>query len=194
MPIGGKGNPNVRDDSPSSDDMGMVVRPVGITALLPSVQTEDTPSAGGETGTLPLGVRNDTGATKTSNDGDFSAIATDAAGRVGIADLGGSITVDGTVSVSDSSSVDTATVSRIAVGSGAAVTVLAANPLRKGYHVQSEFANGQLVYLKEGATASATDATAELQPGGAHEPSVNYRGIVTAIAASGTQNLKVTEY
>jgi hypothetical protein len=57
--------------------------------------TEDGASAGGETGTVFLGVRNDAAASKTSADGDFSAIATDAAGRVGIADLGGSVTVDG---------------------------------------------------------------------------------------------------
>jgi hypothetical protein len=90
--------------------------------------------------------------------------------------------------------VDTATVSRVAVGSGAAVTVLAANPSRVGYHVQSELANTDTVYLKEGAAASATDATADLSIGGAHEPLVNYRGVVTAIAKSGTQNLHVTEY
>jgi hypothetical protein len=58
---------------------------------------EDDASAGGETGTVLLGIRNDAAATKTSADGDFSAIATDSAGRIGIADLGGSITVDGTV-------------------------------------------------------------------------------------------------
>jgi len=57
--------------------------------------TEDGASAGGETGTVFLGVRNDAATSKTSADGDFSAIATDAAGRVGIADLGGSVTVDG---------------------------------------------------------------------------------------------------
>ncbi len=60
----------------------------------PSVQTEDVASAGGETGLMILGVRNDAAASKTTTDGDFSAIATDAAGRVGIADLGGSISVD----------------------------------------------------------------------------------------------------
>ena len=57
--------------------------------------TEDGASAGGETGTVFLGVRNDSATSKTSADGDFSAIATDSAGRVGIADLGGSVTVDG---------------------------------------------------------------------------------------------------
>jgi hypothetical protein len=59
-----------------------------------SVQTEDAASAGGETGTMILGVRNDSATSKTSADGDFSAIATDSAGRVGIADLGGAISVD----------------------------------------------------------------------------------------------------
>jgi len=59
-----------------------------------SVQTEDAASAGGETGTMILGVRNDAATSKTSADGDFSAIATDSAGRVGIADLGGAISVD----------------------------------------------------------------------------------------------------
>jgi len=61
--------------------------------------TEDTASAGGEVSVLVAGVRNDTAAAKTSTDGDFGNIALDSAGRVGIADLGGSITVDGSVGV-----------------------------------------------------------------------------------------------
>lgn len=60
----------------------------------PSVQTEDAASAGGETGTMILGVRNDSAVSKTSTDGDFSALAVDAAGRLGITDLGGSISID----------------------------------------------------------------------------------------------------
>ena len=56
--------------------------------------TEDAASSGGETGTVILGVRNDSATSKTSADGDFSALATDSAGRVGIADLGGAISVD----------------------------------------------------------------------------------------------------
>lgn len=61
---------------------------------------EDSPHTTGDFGTEILGVRNDTGAALTTANGDYSAIATDAAGRVGITDLGGSITIDGTVSVS----------------------------------------------------------------------------------------------
>lgn len=58
---------------------------------------EDSVAVSGDNGYPMLGVRNDTAATLTSADGDYSWIATDAAGRVGIADLGGSITVDGTI-------------------------------------------------------------------------------------------------
>lgn len=76
---------------------------------MPGTAVEDVAAAGGETGVMILAVRNDAAASKTNTDGDFSALATDAAGRVGIADLGGSIsiddnagsiTVDGTVGVS----------------------------------------------------------------------------------------------
>lgn len=67
---------------------------------MPATVVEDAASAGGETSLLIAGVRNDAAASKTSADGDFGNIAIDSAGRVGIADLGGSITVDGTVGVS----------------------------------------------------------------------------------------------
>lgn len=62
---------------------------------------EDTPASSGHFGEFILGVRNDTGAVKTDTDGDYSQISTDSSGRVGITDLGGSITVDGTVAVSN---------------------------------------------------------------------------------------------
>jgi hypothetical protein len=61
---------------------------------MPSTVVEDTASAGGETSILIAGVRNDAAAAKTSLDGDFGNIAIDSAGRVGIADLGGAISVD----------------------------------------------------------------------------------------------------
>ena len=68
-----------------------------VTVIEAATVIEDAASSGGESSILIAGVRNDAAASKTSLDGDFSNIATDAAGRVGIADLGGSITVDGTV-------------------------------------------------------------------------------------------------
>jgi hypothetical protein len=70
---------------------------VGITN--DPTKLEDAPAASGDRGGFVLGVRNDAAAVVTSTDGDYSQISTDSAGRVGISDLGGSITVDGTLSV-----------------------------------------------------------------------------------------------
>lgn len=108
--------------------------------------------------------------------------ASDAAGVV-VRQVGGS----GQVSSA------TATVTRVAVTS-AGVQVLASNANRKGFEIFAEFANTVIVYVKEGTGASATDASAELQPGGDHTPVINYTGAVTAYCASGTQYLKVTEF
>lgn len=96
----GKGELYVKhvDSIPVTDNGGSLTVDGTVTSNagtgFPSVQTEDAASAGGETGIQILGVRNDAAASKTSTDGDFSALATDAAGRVGIADLGGAISVD----------------------------------------------------------------------------------------------------
>lgn len=67
---------------------------------------EDAASAGGEPGIPIIGVRNDAAASKTSADGDWGMLGLDSAGRVGIADLGGSITVDSTLKPSYASAVD----------------------------------------------------------------------------------------
>lgn len=60
---------------------------------------EDSPHVSGDIGAFVLAVRNDAAAVLTSTNGDYSPIAVDSAGRVGISDLGDSITVDGTVTV-----------------------------------------------------------------------------------------------
>lgn len=57
--------------------------------------SEDDASTHGDQAFPIFGVRNDSAASRTSTDGDYSWIAVDAAGRVGVCDLGGSITVDG---------------------------------------------------------------------------------------------------
>lgn len=67
-----------------------------VTATAGEAKAEDAVAASGDSGIPILAVRNDAAASKTSLDGDYSMLATDAAGRLGIADLGGSITVDGT--------------------------------------------------------------------------------------------------
>ena len=129
--------------------------------------TEDGASAGGETGTVFLGVRNDAATSKTSADGDFSAIATDSAGRVGIADLGGSVTVDGFTTVGGAAYVrltdGTNTVSVNANG-GLEVTggvphdsVDAGNPLKLGAKAESS-----ITTVTNVADADRTDVYADI--------------------------------
>ena len=60
-------------------------------------KAEDAAHSSGDAGHFVLAVRNDSATATTTTDGDYSQISTDSAGRVGISDLGGSITVDGTV-------------------------------------------------------------------------------------------------
>ncbi len=76
---------------------------------------EDAAHTTGDTGTLALVVRKDTPGTLTSADGDYAALQVDATGRLRVAvdasvalditDGGGSLTVDGSVSVSNFPSV-----------------------------------------------------------------------------------------
>lgn len=61
---------------------------------MPGTVVEDAASSGGETSHLMAGVRNDAAVSRTSADGDFGNLAIDAAGRMGISDLGGAISVD----------------------------------------------------------------------------------------------------
>ena len=72
---------------------------------------EDAAHSSGDTGTLALVVRNDTPGTLAGTDGDYAALQVDATGRlrvavdasvaVAVTDNGGSLTVDGSVSVSN---------------------------------------------------------------------------------------------
>jgi len=149
----------------------------------PSVQTEDAASAGGETGLMILGVRNDAAASKTSLDGDFSAIAVDSAGRVGISDLGGaisiddngsSITVDGTVAATQSGTWNITNVSgTVSLPTGAAT---AAKQPALG---TAGTASADVITVQgiTGMTAVKVDGSAVTQP---------VSGTVTANAGTGT--------
>lgn len=85
---------------------GVDIGDVDVTTVIPGTggsnlgKAEDTAAVSGDTGVFVLGVRNDAAGPLTGTDGDYTAFATDIAGRVGICDLGGSITVDGAVTIS----------------------------------------------------------------------------------------------
>lgn len=60
-----------------------------LTTIAGAVKNEDAVPGAGDAGIPALARRNDTGATTTSADGDYSHIATDGAGRVGVTPLAG---------------------------------------------------------------------------------------------------------
>jgi hypothetical protein len=66
-----------------------------VILTMPATFAEDTAHTSGNTGAFVLGVRNDTNAAMTSDDGDYSPIAVNNKGAVAIQDGGNSITVDG---------------------------------------------------------------------------------------------------
>ena len=91
-----------------------------VTAISGTTVTEDAASAGGESLTLIGGTRNDSAVSQTSQNGDYGTFAIDAAGRMGIADLGGSITVDngGTFAVQATLQAGSASIGILGANSG----------------------------------------------------------------------------
>ena len=85
----------------------------------------------------------------------------------------------------------TATVSSVN-SSATSVTLKAANTARIGLSVYND--STQILYLKCGATASASDFTVEMGPEDYWEAPYGYTGIVDGIWASANGAAKVTEY
>lgn len=85
----------------------------------------------------------------------------------------------------------TATLSNVA-SSATNVTVLAANANRQGVHVFND--STAILYLKFGATASATSYTVQLAAAQFYEmPTPVYTGILDGLWASANGNARVTE-
>jgi hypothetical protein len=88
----------------------------------------------------------------------------------------------------------TAAITRVATSTTSA-TVLAANTSRKGFIVVNESA--ATMYLKFGATASATSYSIPIAAGGTYDSTgvgALHPGVLDAILASGTGNAQVTEF
>ena len=153
-----------------------------------SVYVEDVAHTTGDNGTFILGVRNDAATALTSTNGDYSPLATDAAGRIGIADLGGSITVDGTITAN------------IGTTNGLALdTTLAKLTITQGTALGS---NTQALVGGSVTTAAPTYTTGNINPlslttagalrvdgSGVTQP---ISGTVTANAGTGTFNIAGT--
>lgn len=90
----------------------------------------------------------------------------------------------------------TSTTSTVArkTSSGVTQTLFLLNTLRLLYHVQNDPDSGDTLFVKEGASASSTNYTRALFPGGSYEPPVNYTGLVTIIWGPDGGSCNGTEY
>ncbi len=106
--------------------------------------------------------------------------------------VGSTPAVIGSVAISALPAASTATLSNVS-GSASSVTVLAANSARRGAVIMND--STAILYLKFGATASATSFTYKLNGGETLElpSSPVYAGIIDGIWASATGAARVTE-
>lgn len=72
--------------------------------------------------------------------------------------------------------------------------LLAANPTRKGFILENR--SGASIYINYGDTVSMSNFSFRLPTGAYYEspPGFNYTGELNAIAGSGTNQIKVTEF
>ena len=94
----------------------------------------------------------------------------------------------GIVTSTPTASVSTAAVTTVSV------TILNANPNRKHIECLTIAKNTDSVFLSLSLTAATFTAHIELPPPASWEPSVVYTGAISAIAESGTQDTRCTEY
>lgn len=108
-----------------------------------------------------------------------------------VSDNGGSLTIDGTVSVNNfpGASTATATVTRVSVNPTTAVELSASNAAKTKVVLFNEAGT---LFVKLGSAASATDYTYRLTASTMLEIT-GYHGSVTARKASGTTDVQVTE-
>lgn len=177
-------------------------QPVSIAAALPVTDNNGSLTVDGSvsiTGTPSVSISG----TPTVNTNTHAVTAsgafpvTDNAGSLTVDDGGGSLTVDGSVSITGTSPVTlptagTGTLSNVA-GAAASTQLLASNANRKGVVIWNE--STALLYVAYAAAASATAYTYQIVAGGYLEmaPPFIYTGIITGIWAAANGNARVTE-
>ena len=98
---------------------------------------------------------------------------------------------DGSINVSFSQAAITPTVTSVSVGSGAAVTLLAADSARKRFILFNE--SGRL-FVKFGTSASSTDYSVVLTANTTFIWDTAQTAAITAIKQTGTSNVLVTSF
>jgi hypothetical protein len=115
------------------------------------------------------------------------AVIQDHAGRV----LAGVDNGDGTFGIAASGGSSTATSTNV-TNAASSTTALASNASRKGATFYNDDASAS-VYLKLGATASATSFAIKIAPSGYYELPAGYTGRVDVVATAASGTLRVTE-
>jgi len=139
---------------------------------------------------LPTGAATLAAQTQPGVDiGDVTINNAAGAAAVNIQDGGNTITVDGTVSTIAGKSA-TATLSNVA-SSTTNVTLLASNANRNAATIFND--STKILFVKYGATASATSFTVKMLAGSYHEVFGNYTGIIDGIWANANGSARITE-
>lgn len=196
---------------------------VSIAAAAASIgKAEDAAHANGDVGVPALAVRRDTASSLAGADNDYMPITTDNVGRVwtdpqgnvahDTADVGNPIKVGGRASTTPVTAVaandrvdsffdvqgrqivapkaQTATLSNVS-SSASNVTLLAANTARLGATIWND--STAILYVKFGATASATSCTVKMVADSYYEVPFGYYGIIDGIWASANGAARITE-
>lgn len=138
-------------------------------------KAEDAAHASGHVGVMALTVRNDNAATSFSgSNSDYTPIAADARGVLFVEESPKATPALTNVSASATS-----------------VTVLASNAARRGATIYND--STEILYLKFGATASATSFTIKMQPDTYYEVPFVYTGVIDGIWNSASGSARVTE-
>jgi len=150
-----------------------------VTATIAAAATtiakaRDAVAAATDTGVPPLMIRRDTPTTVTPIAGDYELPQIDSMGSQWVR-------------------IKPSTVSALTnvASSASNVTILALNAQRKGATIYND--STQILYLKLGATASATSFTAKIPSESYYVIPAEYTGIVDGIWASANGNARVTE-
>lgn len=137
-------------------------------------KARDVAAGANDTGIPAFFVRRDTPTNSTPIAGDYEMAQTDSQGVQWVREKPSTTSALTNVAASASN-----------------VTVLALNAQRKGATIYND--STVVLYLKLGATASATSFTVKLQPDAYYEVPAEYTGIIDGIWASATGNARVTE-
>lgn len=144
------------------------------------LKAEDAAAASGDTGVPILAVRRDANTSSVGADGDYSALHTDAEGKLKVTGGTSPATAGANTSVAN------------AVADGVA---LAANANRKGatFFNDDTLTTGATVKLALGFAASATAYTVAVPAQGYFEVPFGYTGAINRYASAATGNLRITE-